>query len=456
MSQFNDLAHVLGSNAANRRQFIEYAAKSCLGVSVLSTMQATMAHAQPPVTPPGPGSAGAAPQAKAYVPEIGVSKAKRLIYLYMGGAMTHLDTFDLKPGHKNQGQTRPISTSVPGAQISEFLPNLAKDFNKLAVIRSLSTQTADHEAAEYWMRTSYQQIATERHPSLGPWIQRFRGRQSKTLPDTVLISAPARHPGAGFFDPTYSPLPIGDPNRGLENTTAPAYLTDASLDKRLTLIDKFDKNFRSRFPVQKVQSYTDFYAEAVSLLSSKELKAFNLNEEKDADRNRYGRDAFGQGCLLARRLVENNVTCVEVSFGGWDMHSNIYEGNTLPARCRVMDQAVSALLKDLADRGLLNETLVVLTTEFGRSPEINGNAGRDHHPAAFSSVLAGGGIRGGMFYGTSDAAGHAVDSDGVTPADLNATIATALGLPLKEVVTSYTGRPFMVAHDGKPIDRLFA
>ena len=421
-------------DGVSRRRFVEYAAKSALGVSLLPSLDMALGAAQPAASLGG--------------------KAKRLIYLFMNGGMTHLDTFDLKPGHENQGETKGISTSVAGLQISQFLPTLAEQFDKIAAIRSMYTQTGDHEDGEYLMRTSYDEIATERHPSIGPWIQHFKGRQSKSLPDTVLISAPARHPGAGFFDPTFSPLPIGDPNRGLENTTSPAYLTQDSFGQRVNLIDSFDRKFRERYKQRKVQSYTDFYTEATTLLSSGELKAFDLNEEKNEDRDRYGRDAFGQGCLLARRLVENKVRCVEVTCGGWDMHANIYNGGTLPARAAILDRAVGNLLKDLSERGLLEETLVILTTEFGRSPVINYNAGRDHHPAVFSSMLAGGGIKGGQFYGSSDAAGHAVDQDGVTPANFNATIATALGLPLAEIVKSPTGRPFKVAHDGTPISKL--
>ena len=341
----------------NRRRFVEYAAKSALGVSVLPLFNGVLSAAQEKQT------AKAAPNATK-------GKAKRLIYLFMNGGMTHLDTFDLKQGHENQGQTKAIATNVAGLQLSEFLPTLAGVFDKLAVVRSMYTQTGDHEAGEYLMRTSYDQIATERHPSLGPWMQKFKGRQNKSLPDTVLIGAPARHPGAGFFDPT------------------------------------------------------------------------------------YGRDAFGQGCLLARRLIESNVQCVEVTCGGWDMHSSIYNSGTLPARAGIMDKAMGNLIKDLAARKLLDETLIVLTTEFGRSPVINYNAGRDHHPAVFSSVIAGGGIRGGQFYGKSDAAGHAVDEDGVTPADFNATIATALNMTIAEVVHSPTGRPFKVAHDGKALSKL--
>jgi len=425
----------------NRRRFVEYAAKSALGVSVLPLFNGVLSAAQEKQT------AKAAPNAIK-------GKAKRLIYLFMNGGMTHLDTFDLKQGHENQGQTKAIATNVAGLQLSEFLPTLAGVFDKLAVVRSMYTQTGDHEAGEYLMRTSYDQIATERHPSLGPWMQKFKGRQNKSLPDTVLIGAPARHPGAGFFDPTYSPLPIGDPNLGLENTKPPEYLTASSFDKRQALIDGFDRKFRERYPLQRVKQYSDFYTEATSLLTSGELKAFDLNEEKPEDRDRYGRDAFGQGCLLARRLIESNVQCVEVTCGGWDMHSSIYNSGTLPARAGIMDKAMGNLIKDLADRKLLDETLIVLTTEFGRSPVINYNAGRDHHPAVFSSVIAGGGIKGGQFYGKSDAAGHAVDEDGVTPADFNATIATALNMTLAEVVHSPTGRPFKVAHDGKVLSKL--
>ncbi len=416
----------------DRRRFLEQAAKSLLGVSLVPAMSRAVSAAEAEST----------------------GKAKRLIYLFMSGGMTHLDTFDLKPGHPNQGATKPIGTNVAGIAISEFLPVLATEFDKIAVIRSMFTQTGDHEDGEYLMRTSYDQIATERHPSVGPWIQKFRGRQSKSLPDTVLIGAPPRHPGAGFLDPSFSPLPIGDPNRGLENTVPPAYLTAESFEKRVDLIQQFDKKFRQKFKSRDLQSYTDFYAEATSLLSSGELKAFDLNQEKKEDRDRYGRDAFGQGCLLARRLIESNVRCVEVTCGGWDMHTSIYNAGTLPSRAGIMDRALGNLIKDLSKSGLLDETLIVLTTEFGRSPQLNYNAGRDHHPAVFSTVLAGGGIRGGQLYGSSDSAGHAVDQDGVSPADFNATIATALGLPLTKEIFSPTGRPFKVAHDGKAIAKL--
>lgn len=423
-----------------RRQFLEYAAKSALGVSVLPMFNNIVNAA--PAKKKGDNTQGKG------------GKAKRLIYLYMAGAMTHLDTFDLKPGHKNQGETKGIKTNVAGAQISEHLPTLAENFDKMAVINSMYTETGAHGPGEYLMRTSYKEIASTRHPSMGPWIQKFNGRQNKNLPDTVLISSPARHPSSGFFDPSFSPLPIGDPNRGLENTDAPSYLSDNSFEKRMNLINKFDQKFQKKFKNESVVAYTDFYSQATNLLSSDELKAFDLNEEKAEDRDRYGRNSFGQGCMLARRLVENNVRCVEVTFGGWDMHRDIYDENILPNKTGILDKALGNLLQDLSDRGLLDETLVVLTTEFGRTPVINQNAGRDHHPGVFSAALMGGGIKGGQFYGKSDKGGQSVETDGVLPADFNATIATALGLPIDKEIFSPNGRPFKVAHDGDPVLKL--
>lgn len=421
-------------DSQDRRRFLSSAAFASLGVSLFPRLDKAVVAAEK--SSPG--------------------KAKRIIYLFMAGGMSHIDTFDLKPGHENQGSTKGIATSVTGCQISQHLPVLASQFDKMAVIRSMNTQTGDHEAGEYLMRTSYEPIATERHPSIGPWMQKLLGRKSKSLPDTVMITPSGQHPGPGFFDPSMSPLPIADPNRGLENTKPPAYLTDKSFDKRIDLINRFDSKFQKKYKDHGVKTYTDLYLEATALLASDELVAFDLNKEKNEDRDRYGRDAFGQGCLLARRLIENNVRCVEVTCGGWDMHTAIFNGNTLPARAAMMDKAVGNLLKDLSERGLLQDTLIVLTTEFGRSPAINYNVGRDHHPAVFSSMLAGAGVRGGQFYGASDAAGFGVDKDGVSPADFNATIAKLLGLSLEEIVISPTGRPFKVANEGKPISAILS
>ncbi|MEZ5951997.1 MAG: DUF1501 domain-containing protein [Planctomycetaceae bacterium] len=422
------------AEAPSRRQFMEYAAKSCLGVSLVPLL-GQMAEAAPT------GKAG---------------KAKNVIYLFMSGGMTHLDTFDLKPNASRevQGDTTAISTSVPGMQLSNWLPGLATQADKLAVVRSMYTETGDHEGGRYLMRTSYKQIGTIQHPHMGSMATHLLGRRNKMLPDNVVIAGEARHPGNGYLDPATSPLPVGDPLRGLENTKGPEYLTEASFGRRMDLINKFDRSFQSQYKQTKVQAYNEFYQQASTLLASDELRAFDLNEEEKSVREEYGMDRFGQGCLLARRLVEKNVRFVEVTFGGWDMHTNIYD--SLPDRIAIMDQAMTALLKDLDQRGLLKETMVVLTTEFGRTPRINQNAGRDHHPAAFSSVLAGAGIKMGQFVGSSDAEGKYTADDPVGVEDFNATIATAMGMDLTQEIISPSGRPFRVAADGAPINKLLS
>ena len=203
-----------------------------------------------------------------------------------------------------------------------------------------------------------------------------------------------------------------------------------------------------------MRAYTQMYDDAVRIMTSRDLAAFDLRQEDEAVREAYGEDAFGQGCLLARRLIEHDVRAVEVSFGGWDMHNNVFIN--APDKCKILDQAVSALLADLEKRGKLQDTVVVLTTEFGRTPRINQNAGRDHYPKAFSSVIAGGGIKGGTVWGQTDEGAENVVENPVKIPDFNATIAYALGLPLDNVLYSPSKRPFTVAHKGKPVLGLFA
>ena len=221
----------------------------------------------------------------------------------------------------------------------------------------------------------------------------------------------------------------------------------------MSLSAKFDRAFRSRYKHRDVNAYTQLYDEAIKLLKSSELKAFDISQESEATREKYGDNALGQGCLLAKRLVESQVRFVEVVSGGWDNHRDIFA--TIPEKAAQLDQALSALLDDLSAKNLLESTLIVLTTEFGRTPKINANAGRDHHPSVFSGLLAGGGIRGGQVYGSSNEDALVVDDDLVSVADLNATIAYAMGLPTQKEFFSPDQRPFKVAHDGSPVTSLF-
>lgn len=416
-----------------RREFAARAAKACLGVSLF------------------PGVSALAGAEQSGNPRTG--RAKNCIYLFMTGGMTHLDTFDLKPKSKTQGPVKGIPTSAKGVVISEWFPRLAKHMDKVAVVRSMSSTQGDHIRGQYFMRTSYPKRGTIMHPAMGAWLLRLTGPTNATIPGNVRISEESQHPGAGFFEEKYAPMPIPDAAAGLQHSKLPAGVDREQLNTRVNLSSEFDRDFRARFNQKSIRSYSDAYRDAIRLMSSRDLKAFNIFHEPQQTRRAYGATAFGDGCLLARRLVENGVRFVEVTLGGWDNHANNFVQGQVQAR--MLDQALSSLLSDLSGRGLLDETLVVLATEMGRTPTINQNNGRDHWPQTFSCLLAGGGIRGGQTYGKTDATGAEVVEDHVDVPSFNATIATALGLPLKKIVTSPSRRPFTVANKAEPVVALF-
>ena len=416
----------------NRRRFLELAAGSFLGVSTSNSFGAAG------------GKTEIAPLA---------SPAKQLIYLYMEGGMSHLDTFDLKTGHENQGSTRPINTNVDGIRISSHLPNLAKHADKLCIVNSLTSTAGDHEKGNYFMHTSYQQRATIRHPGLGAWHHKLKGKLNPTLPASVFVGRESRfHGSGGFFEPEFEPLAINEPQSGLKY--ARALVEKTRFERRLDLANDIDAEFLKRYHSKPIRAYGHMYADAVRLMDSPDLEAFNIHKEDAKTKERYGTEPFGQGCLLARRLVERDVRTVEVSFGGWDTHQNNF--TALPELCHTMDQAVAALLHDLERIGKLNDTVVVLTTEFGRTPLINQNVGRDHYPQAFTSVLAGGGFKSGYVHGKTSEGAEEVVEGSMTIPDFNASIAYALGIPVDQVMYSPTVRPFTVAHKGKPQLQLFA
>ena len=410
----------------NRRRFIELAAGSFLGVSASNSFGAAGGKSSFPL-PSDP--------------------AKQLIYLYMEGGMSHIDTFDLKTGHDNQGSTRPINTNVDGIRVSSHLPNLARHADKLCIVNSLTSTAGDHEKGNYFMHTSYQQRATIRHPGIGSWYHKLKGKLNPTLPASVFIGRESRfHGSGGFFEPEFEPLAINEPQSGLKY--ARRLVDENRFKRRINLANDIDAEFLKRYHSKPIRAYGHMYADAVRLMDSPDLAAFDIHRENEITKSRYGSEPFGQGCLLARRLIERNVRSVEVSFGGWDTHQNNF--TSIPELCHTMDQAVAALLDDLKRIGKLDDTVVVLTTEFGRTPQINQNVGRDHYPQAFTSVLAGGGFKGGYIHGkTSDGAEEVIE-DSMTIPDFNATIAHALGIPVDHVLYSPTVRPFTVAHKGKP------
>ncbi|GAA5147053.1 DUF1501 domain-containing protein [Prosthecobacter algae] len=426
------------STPFGRRQFIAGAAQSFLGVTALSQLG---------------GKAFAIPGENTS-PLKQVPTARNVIYLYMNGGMSHLDTWDPKPDNGDvMGLTKTLDTKVDGMRLSENIPLLARQADKLAVIRGMNSTQGAHEQGNYFMHTSYTLRSSIRHPSMGAWLQKFQDRGNPTLPGSVMIGNDSRHPGAGFFESRFAPLMINDPESGISNVRPNEWFTEERFASRLNIAKQLDKKFAATYDVKNVRAYSDMYDDAVKMMKSEELKAFDLDAEPDALREKYGRDRFGQGCLLARRLVEHGVRHVEVSFGSWDTHNANF--TRVPELCDELDSAMSTLISDLEARGMLNDTLIVLATEFGRTPEINTNDGRDHHPAGFSCVLAGGGIRGGQVYGATDEKGDKVVDGSTTIPDLNATIGYALGLPLDQVLYSSTKRPFTIADKGKPLTQLF-
>ncbi len=380
-----------------------------------------------------------------------VPTARHVIFLNMSGGMTHLDTFDPKPENKEvMGETEAINTSADGIQLGHWLPKTARQMHLASLVRSVNSNQGAHDQANYLLHTSYQKRGTIVHPSMGSWISKLSGTLNETLPDNVKINGGSGIIGAGYFESKHGPLPLGNPNAGIQNVKKSGYVEETMYNKRLDASRLLNKHFSTDFPQKQVRAYSDLYDNAISLMKSRDLESFDLTKESEETRDRYGRDNFGQGCLLARRLIENKVRFVEVSYGGWDMHNDVF-GN-METRGAVLDSGLSSLLDDLSVRGLLSETMVVVASEFGRTPEIKaGRVGRDHHPSAFSVLFAGGGIKGGYVHGKSDERAHYVEENGVDIESINATIAYAMGLSVEKITYSPSGRPFKVSNGKPPI-----
>ena len=423
-------------DALTRRTFVTGAAQSLLGLGAM----------------PWLGSLAQAAASNGSRPRSGTAEA--VIYIYLSGGMSHLDTFDTKPGTETQGPVESIKTNADGVRISEYFPTLANHMEKVCVINSMNSTQGAHEQGRYYMHTSYQARGTIRHPDMGAWAALHLGKANPSLPANVKIGN--RSPGNGFLEANYGAVPIGSPTDGLQYSTLPKSVGDDQFQRRKERLKKMNRSFTEKYDTRATRANAEMYDEAVRLMKSKDLEAFDLSFEKPAVRDAYGRNGFGQGCLLARRLVENGVRFIEVGNGGWDTHSDNFE--RVAEKSAGLDQTLAALLDDLSSRGLLDSTLVVLATEFGRTPTIqtNRNNGRNHYPQAFSCLLAGGGIKGGMRYGKTDDEGREVIENQVSVPSFNATIAHALGIDLEKKTMSPTLRPFTVADKGKPILDLFA
>lgn len=371
-------------------------------------------------------------------------KHKSCILLFMGGGASHTHTFDMKPG----GPYKAIASNVPGIQVSEYLPKMAQQMDKCAVLRSMSTGEASHQRAKYLMHTGYRQGAGGvTYPSLGSIVSNELGDGRAELPNFIAVGNSSF--GAGYLGARLAPLVISNPDKGVENLKPVGELSH--LDERAALLADFDKDLQVRLNSNPLDAHQKGYQRAVALMHSTKAKAFNLDEEPAALREAYGSSSFGKGCLLARRLVEAGVPFVEVGRGGWDTHGqgNAKQKNAIEGT----DGSWAALLADLKDRGMLDDTLVIWMGEFGRTPD----DGSNHYAKAWTTVLSGAGLKTGQVIGRTDDKGMTVEDQPISVVDYMTTICKALGINSEKEYETRGGRPMrLVDKGGKVVDQLFS
>jgi uncharacterized protein (DUF1501 family) len=377
-------------------------------------------------------------------------RARACVLLWLNGGPSHIDSFDPKPGRPTGGPFKAIKTRAPGMMLSEHLPLLAERADKLAVVRSMASKEGNHSRAQYYVHTGYAPSPTVSHPSLGGWTSARLSDARAELPAFVSIGGPSF--GAGFLGIQNGPFVLQKAGALPADAKLPPGVDSARFERRRAALDAMDDRFARTTGDAKMDGRRDVYAKAVRLMDTPKLDAFDVSGESEAARRAYGDTDFGRGCLAARRLVERGVKFVEIFLDGWDTHQNNFE------RTRnlmgTLDSAFAALVDDLATRALLGSTLIACMGEFGRTPHINANDGRDHWPQAWSMALAGGGIRGGVVHGATDEDGGKVAGTPTRVPDVLATMATLLGLDPAHTEMSPAGRPISVTDDGALIASL--
>jgi uncharacterized protein (DUF1501 family) len=374
---------------------------------------------------------------------------KAVILLWMAGGPSQFETFDPKPGADTQGPTRAIPTAVPGIQVAENWPKVAGVAGDLTIIRSMTSKEGNHGRATYLLHTGYAPSGGIVHPGIGSVVASEIGPEAFDLPHFVSIQGASV--GPSFLGVTYAPFVVTDPNRPPDNLIAP--VPGGRVKRRLGLLKELEGEFARGGAAEQVRDHEALYGQTAEMVLSPRVKAFDLAAEPEAVRAAYGRTPFGQGCLMARRLVEAGVTFVEVQSSGWDTHAN--ELTALKGLIPPVDRGTAALLTDLKQRGLLGRTLVIWMGEFGRMPRINLTAGRDHFPAAFNMALAGCGVRGGQVIGATDRLGTEVAERPVTVPDLFCTFCRALGLDPRKENQSNVGRPLKIVEGGHAVKEVF-
>lgn len=416
---------------ASRRHFLRHLASTALSAPALHFFNSLRAHA------------GA------------LQKSRRsCIVLWMAGGPSHLDVWDLKPdSEKNGGEFKPIETSADGVRITEHLPKTAGQMHHLSVVRSLTTKEGNHDRGAYLMHTGYAPNPTVVHPGWGSVCAYEIGERTPGLglPHCVAVNSPGV--GAGFLGMSYSPFVVQNPNAPVANLRPADGVDSQRMARRLRMLGLVEDQFIAQRRAQAAVDHKSVYEKTLRMMNSHRKDAFNLGAEPDKVRDAYGRNSFGSGCLMARRLVEQGVSYVEVALDGWDTHSDNFDAlsrRLLPP----LDQGMSALVADLADRGLLDTTLIVWMGEFGRTPRINDRAGRDHWPQSWSVVLGGAGLKGGRVVGATDKDGVEVVDRPVGVMDLIATMSRAMGIGLETEYITPRGRPIKVVDGGKVISEL--
>lgn len=379
------------------------------------------------------------------------NKHKSAILLWMGGGPSTMDIWDLKPGTPTGGPFKPISTSADGVQICEHMPLMAKQMHHMNIVRSMSTREADHMRGRYYMHTGYVPTPTIEHPSYGAVIAHELISDVPQLEIPPFISVGGGSVGPGFLGMTYAPFVVNS-NGNVRDLSMG--VDDAILNQRLEMLRVIEDKFISEKRGSTSTDHDKVLNKTLKLMTSKQMDALKVAKEPEEVRERYGNTGFGRGCLMARRLVETGVPFIEVDLGGWDNHANIFptlQDNKLPE----LDKAMSALISDLNDRGLLDTTAIIWMGEFSRTPNINGNTGRDHWARSWSVVVGGAGFKRGMVVGETSSDGKEVVTEPYSSQDLMASVLKSLDISLETTFTSKNGRPMKIANSGKVIKELF-
>lgn len=427
----------------SRRTFLQVGAATGLGLTLEGLLRGNAARAD----------------LKHYESKEG--KAKALIHIFLPGGAAHQETWDPKPNApiEYRGEMGVIPTKLEGVFFNECLKQTAQVADKIAICRSMTHGEAAHERGTHNMFTGYRPSPALQYPSFGSVVSHEFGVRNNLPPYVCIPSVPTTYAGSGYLSSKYAPFALGsDPaNAGftVQDLALPGGVDDKRFTTRKNMLSAVNDHFATREKSDNIAAMDTFYQQAYSLISSPKAKeAFNINAEDAKLRDAYGRNAAGQRMIMARRLVEAGVRLVSLTFGGWDMHSSIKA--SIQGQLPQFDQAFATLITDLANRGLLDSTLVMVSSEFGRTPKINATAGRDHWPKVFSVVLAGGGIKKGTVYGTSDATATEPEDDPLTVEDLSTTVYHCLGINADKELMAPGNRPIEIVDGGKIVKDLLA